>query len=126
MVTVLSEGHAWRAVANERAKVRSSVCRRWSYPQVRKANGRRCRPRCKGLVQRQTVRTLYGHARRTPYLFFNLPLGSTEVSGAIGRMDSGDVLTSGGKLVSFFGFLTILLLSCMPLAIEISSIKPPM
>ena len=77
-------------------------------------------------IQRLTVRSLCGNTRHTPYLFFNLPLGSTEVSGAIGRMDSGEVLTSGGKLVSFFGFLTILLLSCMPLAIEISSIKPPM
>lgn len=77
-------------------------------------------------VQRLAVRTLCGCARHTPYLFFNLPLGSTEVTGAVGRMDSGEVLTSGGKLVSFFGFLTILLLSCMPLAIEISCMKPPM
>ena len=77
-------------------------------------------------VQRLAVRTLRGSARSTLYLFFNLPLGSTEVSGAIGRMDSGEVLTSGGKLLSFFGFLTILLLSCMPLAIEISCMKHPM
>ena len=72
------------------------------------------------------VRTRCEDGGRAPYVFFNLPLGSTEVSGAIGRMDSDEVLTSGGKLVSFFGFLTILLLSCMPLAIETSCMKPPM
>jgi hypothetical protein len=51
---------------------------------------------------------------QAPYLFFNLPLGSTEVVGATGRLEVP--LVSGGKLASFLGFLTILLLFWSPLA----------
>ncbi|MCA6215948.1 hypothetical protein KGA65_05240 [Ideonella sp. B7] len=47
------------------------------------------------------------------YLFFNLPLGKTEVVGGMGRVElEGD---SFGGLVSFLGFFTILLPRCSPL-----------
>ena len=57
----------------------------------------------------------------THYLFFNLPLGMTAVTGATGRADVEDV--SFGGLVSFLGFLTILLLRCSPLGMTDSLLK---
>ena len=56
------------------------------------------------------------HARRWfLYLFFNLPRGATNVTGALGR--SPGTITFGGE-VSFLGFLVILLLRCSPLAMR--------
>ena len=48
-------------------------------------------------------------------LFFSLPLGSTEVMGAIGRSDATGVL---GADVSFFGFLASFSVRWSPFAIE--------
>jgi hypothetical protein len=47
------------------------------------------------------------------YFVFNLPLGSTAVVGGMGREDAAE--ESFGGLLSFFGFLAILLLRCSPL-----------
>lgn len=52
------------------------------------------------------------------YLFFNLPLGKTEVVGAVGRVDTDD--DSFGKLESFLGLFVILLLRCSPLGMVLS------
>ena len=58
------------------------------------------------------------------YLFFNLPFGSTEVTGAMGLVDGLEA--SCGRLVSFLGFFAILLLRCSPLAMVFSSFNWPM
>ena len=49
------------------------------------------------------------------YLFLSLPLGSTDVVGATGRVDVDEESFAG--LVSFLGFFAILLLRCSPLGI---------
>jgi hypothetical protein len=49
----------------------------------------------------------------TRYLFFILPLGSTEVVGGVGRSENDE--DSFGEPLSFFGFFAILLLRCSPL-----------
>lgn len=54
------------------------------------------------------------------YLFFNLPLGATTVTGGTGRVDVE--AESLGAPVSFLGFFTILLLRCSPLGIVCSSL----
>ena len=51
-----------------------------------------------------------------PYLFFNLPRGTTAVTGGMGRSET-DPPSLGGE-VSFFGFFAILLLCICPLAIH--------
>ena len=56
---------------------------------------------------------------------FNLPFGSTNVTGAIGHMDSAEAFTSASRLVSILVFLLIVLLSRMPLAIKVSCKKDP-
>ncbi len=44
-------------------------------------------------------------------MFFSLPLGITAVVGGVGREETEPAPDSaGGRLVSFFGFLVILLL----------------
>ena len=62
--------------------------------------------------------------RQRPGLFFSLPFGSTDVIGALGRLDVPE--ESGGVLVSFFGFFAILLLRCSPLAMGCSSVNSRM
>lgn len=57
-------------------------------------------------------------------LFFSLPLGATEVIGAMGRVDVLD--DSFGGLVSFLGFFDILLLRCSPFGIWSSSLSSVM
>ncbi len=51
-------------------------------------------------------------------LFFSFPLGKTDVVGGEGRVETE--LDSLGALLSFFGFFTILLLSCWPLGMACS------
>ena len=58
------------------------------------------------------------------YLFFSLPLGATEVTGATGRVDVPE--ESCGKLLSFLGFLFALSLRCSPLAMMCSSLNSRM
>lgn len=55
----------------------------------------------------------------TPYLFFNLPLGSTTVVGGVGRVEVE--ADSCGTPESFLGFFVILLLRCSPLGMACSS-----
>ena len=55
------------------------------------------------------------------YLFFNFPLGITVVVGGMGRVEVPD--ESRGGLLSFLGFLIILLLRCSPLAMMCFSLK---
>ena len=55
----------------------------------------------------------------TGYFVFSFPLGSTAVVGGTGRVDV--VEESLGGLVSFLGFLGILLLRCSPLGMLNSS-----
>lgn len=57
-------------------------------------------------------------SRLGAYLFFSLPLGMTEVVGAMGRVEADP--GSLGALASFFGFFVILLLRCSPLAMACS------
>lgn len=48
--------------------------------------------------------TGWQHRYQAPGLFFSLPLGSTDVMGAMGRSEDTGAL---GAEVSFFGFLAI-------------------
>ncbi len=57
------------------------------------------------------------------YLSFILPLGSTDVTGAIGREDVPEVSCAGALL--FLGFFVIFSLRCS-LAMVDSSVKPRM
>lgn len=57
-------------------------------------------------------------AARADHLSFILPLGITDVVGAIGRVEVEDASLAG--LVSFLGFLAILLLRCSPLGMVFS------
>lgn len=62
--------------------------------------------------------TCCGDEESCRYLFFSLPLGMTEVVGAMGRVEADP--GSLGALASFFGFFVILLLLCSPLAMSCS------
>jgi hypothetical protein len=61
-------------------------------------------------------------SRRQGALFFNLPLGTTVVTGGMGRSE----VDSRGAELSFFGFFDILLLRCSPLGMVHSSFDAAM